>query len=125
MNEKNILSVLLAHDVPKPQTKSFKIKRLSKLFGEDVVLEIKELSYSRVAEIMEMKESDVHTVLAGVVNLDFKDKDLKAKYTAETPAELVKAMLLPGEIAEIAREIERLSGYRTPTLDVIEETKKN
>jgi hypothetical protein len=50
-----------------------------------------------------------------------KDKDLQAKYNAPTPAELVKSMLLPGEIVDISRAVERLSGYR---IDTIEEIKK-
>lgn len=125
MSEKNVLSVLLAHNVPEPQTKKIKIRRLSKLYDEDVVITIKELPYSTVADIRNLTEYDVHTVLAGVTDVDFKNSELKAKYKAETPAELVKGIFQPGEIADISREIEKLSGYRILTLTAVEDAKKN
>lgn len=125
MSEKSVLSILLAHDVPEPQTKKMKIRRLSQLYGEDVVITIKELPYSTVADIRNLDEYDVHTVLAGVTDIDFKNAELKSKYGAQNPAELVKKMFQPGEIADIAREIERLSGYRTITLETVEDAKKN
>ena len=36
----------------------------------------------------------------------------------------MKKMLLPGEVEDISRQIEKLSGYRTDTLEEIEEIKK-
>ena len=62
---------------------------------------------------------EVHIVLAGVKAPDFKDKALLSKYGAATPAELVKKLLLPGEITDMSREIEKLSGYRTSTIEEI------
>ena len=53
---------------------------------------------------------------------NLRDKALLEKHHAPTPAELVKGLLLPGEIEDLSREVERLSGYRTATL---EEVKKN
>ena len=44
----NTLDVLLRAEVPEPQTKLFKHKRLSKLCGEDVVFTLRELGFSRV-----------------------------------------------------------------------------
>ena len=61
----------------------------------------------------------VHIVLAGVISPDLKSEELKKKYNAVTPVELVKNMLLPGEIEDISREIEKLSGYRTTTIEEI------
>ena len=40
-------------------------------------------------------------------------------YGAATPTDLIKLMLLPGEIEDLGREIEQLSGYRTATLEVL------
>jgi hypothetical protein len=65
---------------------------------------------------------NVHIVLAGVIEPNLKDKALMDKYKAPTPAELIKTMLLPGEIEDLSRAVERLSGYRSTT---VEEVKKN
>ena len=120
----NTLDVLLRAEVPEPQTKLFKHKRLSKLCGEDVVFTLRELGFSRVADIKKLhegEEMEVHILLAGIVEPDLKDKGLLSKYGAATPAELVKKLLLPGEITDMSREVDKLSGYRTST---IEELKK-
>ena len=116
------LDLLLKLDPPKLPGKSFKVKRLSNLCGEAVTFELTGLPFSRVAEIKEMPDSSeipVQIVLAGVVSPDLKNPALLGKYRAATPAELVKALLLPGEIEDVSREIERLSGYRTATLEEI------
>lgn len=111
----------------KPQelpTKKVKLKRLSKACGEDVVFALRGLPYDRVAEIKELNTDDmsVDIVLAGVTSPNLRDKGLMEKYHTPTPAEMVKVMLLPGEIEDLTREIEKLSGYRVTTL---EEIKKN
>lgn len=118
------LSLLLGLDRPKLPEKSVKLKRLSKLCGADVVFSLRALPYNRVAEIRELNGGamSVDILLAGVVEPDLKNGELARKYSAATPAELVKSMLLPGEIEDLSREIERLSGYRTATID---EIKKN
>lgn len=119
----NVLDILLQADVPQPQTKQFKQKRLSAACGHDILFTIRELGFSKVADIRKIHdddgEMDLHIVLAGVVEPDLKNDDLKKKYSAPTPAELVKKLLLPGEIADLAREIEKLSGFRTATLEEI------
>ena len=38
------------------------------------------------------------------------------RYKAPTPAEAVKSLLLPGEIEDLSREIERLCGFRAWTI---------
>lgn len=120
----NTLDLLLRMDVLEPQTAEYRVKRLSKVCGQDVIFTLRELTYSKVCEIKRMNLDDlgVHTVLAGVISPDFKNQELLQKYGAATPAELVKKMLRPGEIEDISRAIERLCGYRE---DVIEEIKKN
>ncbi len=121
---KSVLDILMQTEVAEQQTKKLKIKRLSKLAGEDVVISIKEISYSRVAEIRKAHEDnpemEVHIVLASVVDPDLKNSELMAKYKATTPAELVKKLFSPGEIADISRAAQRLSGYLTITLEDVE-----
>lgn len=122
----NTLDLLLKMDVPEVPHKSVKLRRLSKLAGGDVVFELRGLTYSRAAEISKQhpEDSNVHILLAGVVAPDMKSSELAEKYGAATPAELVKKMLLPGEVEDISRQIEKLSGYRTDTLDEVEDIKK-
>lgn len=118
-----VLDILLKSDIPAPQQKQFKQKRLSKQLGEDVVFTIRELGYSRVAEIKKLHENDgemeIGILLAGTLEPDLKNKELLEKFGAVTPAELAKKLLLPGEITDLSRQIEKLSGYRMETLEEV------
>lgn len=115
------LDFLLKMDIPDAPTKKYKHKRLSNLCGGNVVFELRALSFNRVNEIRKIEGDDftVHIILAGVTAPDFKNSQLMDKYSAVTPAELVKKMLLPGEIEDLSRQIERLSGFRVDTLEEI------
>lgn len=117
----DVLDILLKTDIPKPRTKQIRIKRLSEHCGEPVIFTIKQLSYSRVAELKKEDDMSLYTVLAGVIEPDLKNADLLKKHNTHTPAELVKILLIPGEIEDLAIAIEKLSGYRVST---IEELKK-
>ncbi len=120
--EQNVIDLLLNLDPPRLPDKEIKIKRLTKLCGADVVFKIRALPYTRVAEIKKMsgeEDMSVDIVLAGVVLPDLRDKRLCEKYNAVTPAELLKKLLLPGEIEDISREVEKLSGYRALTIEDI------
>lgn len=119
-----MLDRLLRPEVPNVAkelpTARYKVKRLSKLAGEDVVFTLRALPYGRVRDIQEMtEEADVAILLAGVTDPVLKDDALKEKFGGVTPAETVKAMLLPGEIADISRAVERLSGYRANTIEEV------
>ncbi len=118
----NTLDLLLKSEIPSPPEKQLKLKRLSELCKGDVIFTIKALPYSRVAEIKDTHSGDdmeVYILLAGVFSPELKSKALLEKYKAATPAELVKSMLLPGEITDISREVEMLSGYRVSTVEEI------
>ncbi|WP_312695601.1 phage tail assembly chaperone [Caproiciproducens sp.] len=116
------LDLLLKSETPNPPEKQIKLKRLSEICGGDVIFTMKALTYSRVVEIKDTHSGDdmeVYILLAGVSSPDLKAKELLEKYKAATPAELVKNMLLPGEITDISREVEILSGYRISTVEEI------
>lgn len=120
MNEEksvDTLQLLLGLDIPNLPEKEIKLKRLSALAGQPVVFRIKGLPYNKVAEIGKLEEFNVHCCLAGIIEPNLKDKALNEHYGVPTPAELLKKMLLPGEIEDISREIERLSGYRETTIE--------
>ena len=123
--EKSALDLLLANDIPEPKIKKYRHKRLSKEFGSDFILTLRQLSYQTVAEVRKRTDdTDAHTVLAAVIDPDLKSRELMDKYRASTPAELIKLLFLPGEISDIAREAEKHSGYRVATLEEYEEFKK-
>lgn len=117
----NTLDLLLKAEVPQLPKQDLKIKRLSEICKADIVFKIKALPYNQATEISKAQKDDmnVHIVLAGTVEPNLKDENLLAKYNAATPAELVKKMLLPGEVEDISRAIETLSGYRTVTIEEI------
>lgn len=128
MEKDNTLELLLSMDVPAPREKNVKLKRLSEICGKDVVFRIRQISYNRLHEIVEQHNGSgdisVFTVLAGVVSPNLKSKELMTKYGAVTPVDMLEKLLLPGEIEDLDREIERLCGYRYNTLEEVEEVKK-
>lgn len=116
----DVLDILLKRKVDPVATKEVKHIRLSKELGQDVVFKLKGLGYSRVAELKQMgDEMQIHILLAGVTEPSFKSKELMALYEAPTPAELVKKLLTPGEIEDLSRQIEILSGFRKETVEEI------
>lgn len=101
-------------------TGKYKVKRLSKAVGEDVIFTLRALPYGRVQDIKGMAEdSEVAILLVGCVDPDLKDKALMEKFGGPTPAETVKGLLLPGEIEDMSRAVERLSGYRAETIEEV------
>lgn len=119
----NPLDVLLGIDAQPTPEAQVKQLRLSQQAGKDVIFTLKALSYDRVEEIKRMHIDDMslYILLDGCKNPNLRDKELLAHYHAPTPAELVKKLLLPGEIEDLSRKVERLSGYRVAT---VEEVKK-
>lgn len=118
--EKSVLELLLkgAPDVEKDRpTAAYKIDRLSEVLGTDVVFELRGLSYGKVHDLERFtQDADVNILLAGCVSPDLRDGRLMERFEAVTPAETVKKLLLPGEIADLAHAVERLSGYRRSTI---------
>lgn len=121
----HILDMLLKPEVPNVQkelpTAQVKVNRLSELAGQDVVFTLKALPYGMVAELREATATgvDVQIVLAGVAEPNLKDKALQEKFGAATPAEVVKALLLPGEIVDLSWAVEQLCGYRRKTIEEV------
>lgn len=117
-----LLDLLLqAPDVSRElPTKKVRIKRLSKLLGKDVVFTLRALPYGRVEDVKGMESgADIAILLSGLVDPNPKDEALNQHFNAVTPAEMLKQLLLPGEIDDLSREVERLSGYRTRTIEEI------
>lgn len=78
------------------------------------------LPYGRTQDMKRMtQDSEVQILLAGCADPDLKAAALQAKFGGVTPAETLKAMLLPGEIADLSAAVERLSGYRRITIEEV------
>lgn len=125
MNQNHLLDLLLRPELPNVKeqlpTAQYRMKRLSEALGEDVVFHLRALPYGKVQSIRTSSTRDpsMDILLAGCVEPDLKDPKLKERFGGATPAETVKAMLLPGEIEDLARAIERLCGYRKITIEEV------
>ena len=132
----NTLELLLKADTGqfKLPTKKVEIPRLSAIFNGQAVFICQALSPVKNNEIQEaaanftngqiqgidMGQVQMTTVLAGVTDPNLKDKELMTHFNVPTPAELVKKLLLPGEIVTLFNVISEISGFGE---DVIKEVK--
>ena len=94
---------------------SYEVLRLSQHYGEPFVLQLRGIPYARALELKDMQDYEIQTVLAGDADGLWKSSELLAVH-GPTPAEAIKALLLPGEIRAIAVAVERLSGFRRTVL---------
>ena len=123
----DIMDLLLKADAEsfKMPEQEVKIKRLSKVLGQDAIFTIRAISLDKFEEIRETnsKESDMQAmvVLESVKSPNLKAPELKEKFGTKTPLETIKKILLPGEIVELYFKISRLSGFGR---DTVEEIKK-
>lgn len=131
MEPQNVLDILLQQERRPLERAWVKMRKLSEYYGTDICFQIRALSFNQVADIRKAEENHgelafaVAVVLAGVTEPNLKEEALLEKFHAVTPAELVQHMLTPGELEDLAREIEMLSGYRQNTVELVQEIKKN
>lgn len=116
------LDMMLRPEIPSVQKElpraKYEVKRLSRLAGEPVTLELYGLPYHKAQELKETEtDQEVLVLLAGCPEL--RDQAFANKFGGVTPSETVKAMLLPGEIADLSRAVERLTGYRKFTIQEV------
>lgn len=126
----NILDLLLGADIGeiKLPTKQLEITRLSEIFGKPFILTCRALTPEKYEEVQDMalsvqgKDVDldvnllqIFVTIEGVVDdsgkLLFKNTELMSKFKAQTPKELVRKLLLSGEIASVHSTISELSGF--------------
>ena len=121
MEEKktDLLALLLRPELPNVQkelpTARYKVTRLSKLLDLEVVFTLRGLPYGKVQRL----RSETYILLAGCVEPDLKAQSLRDRFGGATPKEMVKALLLPGEITDLSRAVEQLCGYRRLTIEEI------
>lgn len=79
------------------------MSRLSQLLGQEVVFTLRGWPYGKVERLRDSGSEDVEIdiLLAGCEEPDLKDQALRDRFSGATPKEMVKALLLPGEIADL------------------------
>ena len=126
----NVLDLLLGSDIGeiKLPTKTVEITRLTEVFGKPFILTCQALSPEKYEEVQDMavsvKGKDVDldvsqlqlfTVMEGVIGEDgkpfFKSAELRSKFKVPTPKDVVRKILLSGEITAVYTEIAKLSGF--------------
>lgn len=136
--EYDVMQLLLDADPSKVKLPigKIEIKRLSELLGKPVYFTCRAVPVERYNDIqkdavkyneeggiedIEITDTQIFTIIAGVMKPNFKDQALMKHYGAPTPKELVKRILpLPGEITHVYKYIKKLSGDKK---DVIKEIK--
>lgn len=123
MRKINTLELLLKADTEqfKLPTKKVELPRISEIFKGQAVFTCQALSPSKYNDIQETNsisdgkidtmEVQMAVVLAGVTDPNFKNKELLDYFKAPTPAELVRKILLPGEIVTLFNVISEISGF--------------
>lgn len=121
----NIVDQLLKIDlgeieVPKT-TKKIYLKKLKKEFSfECVALDVEKANEIRMKAIdlstgsvddIDMFKLQAYTVIEGCKNV-FKNNDLMKHFNVPTPLELVRKLLLDGELTELSNTITELSSYQ-------------
>ena len=121
----NIVEELLKIDlgeieIPK-ETKKIYLKKLKREFEfECVALDAEKANEIRMKSIdlasvtvddIDMFKLQAYTVIEGCKNV-FKNKDLMKHFNAPTPIELVRRLLLDGELTELSNTITELSSYQ-------------
>ena len=121
----NIVEELLKIDlgeveIPR-ETKRIYLKKLKKEFSfECVALDAEKSNRIRMKSIdltsgtvddIDMFKLQAYTVIEGCKNV-FKNKDLMEHFNAPTPIELVRRLLLDGELTELSNTITELSSYQ-------------
>ena len=121
----NIVEELLKIDlgeveIPR-ETKRIYLKKLKKEFEfECAALDAEKANEIRMKSIdldsgtvddIDMFKLQAYTVIEGCKNV-FKNKDLMKHFNAPTPIELVRRLLLDGELTELSNTITELSSYQ-------------
>lgn len=120
-----LIESLLMTNLPEAQTATVRVPRVQ-VDGAPLELTIRQLSYNRISELRKLHgDFNIHTVLAGVAAPDLRDAALLEHFDAATPEELVKMLLLPGEIEAISAQISKLSGFGKGAVELVDDIQKN
>lgn len=139
----DVLDLLLAKDLSEFKTESAQVEiaRLSEILGEKFIIELRVLPPSVSEAIDESsfsfgydedggldldirhEEQKVKTLIEATYTLDgkqlFKQHDLRRKFGVRTNEDLVKKLLLSGEVDKLYKRYQKLAGYvKTSVVDI-------
>lgn len=120
----NIVEKLLKIDAGKIKTPTKEVKMMLKKIGEEFSFPCRAVDPEKVAELQEnsitFKKGDmagikiyntkVMTIIEGCPDV-FKNQEVINHFGAITPKELVKKIMLSGEMDNLKAEIDKLGGY--------------
>lgn len=114
------LDLLLSRDLKKAFDRPeavVEVPRLSEMFGEPFEVRVRAITMSEFDDLPKDGDSNVHVVLAGVVEPDLRNPALLEKLRPEgrkgplLPFEAVNRLFLPGEVVGLYKVISDLSGF--------------
>lgn len=116
------LELFLKNDINKIKRPSGKmeINRLSKAFGSAVIFEYEALTLDELEDVRQSAIKDdkfeaslmwTFTILKSVKNPNLKSQELRDKLGVPTPVDVVKKILLSGEIQQLYNSINEISGF--------------
>ncbi|HJB99142.1 MAG TPA: hypothetical protein H9764_01690 [Candidatus Flavonifractor merdavium] len=104
--EKSVIRSLMDVQIEEPETMDVSVPRL------DLVLTLREIPYDKVVRLRGTDEADLHYLLASIQSHELKDAMwYREKMGCPTPADALKRLLRPGEIAHLVRMCDTLNGY--------------
>ncbi len=120
----NTIERLLKLDAGKLKTPEKEVKIKLKKVGEEFIFPCKAVDPEMVSELQEnsiefkkgdinkikMYDTKVMTIIEGCPSI-FKSSELMKHFGAATPKDLVKKLLVSGEIDELKGKIDKLGGY--------------
>lgn len=127
----SILELLLETDEKKLQAlqkSDMEVTRISEAIGEPFLVTCTCITTENLKHVSEIskdeREMELNILLecARIEGKKFSDKSLREKFKAETGIAVIEKLLRAGEISQLYKEINRLSGY---TKGAVEEVKKN
>ena len=103
----------------KEKTKDLYIKSL------DGVITIQSVEKSVILEAQEMEgnSGDTYAVYQSVIEPPLKSTELQKEFECVEPMEIVEKIFAPGEIAQIAVEVLKVSGYEPNSVNAIDDLK--
>lgn len=125
----SILDKLLETDLKKLQNKekkTYEVKRLSEIMGEPFLVTCKPLGHEQVMHLNEISKDDMDMRLNSILEScevegkSFGNDIFTSKFGTASGKEVVGKLFQPGEVSELYRIINKMSGYGN---NVVEEVK--
>lgn len=138
-----LIDALMAIDADKiiiKETTDYEVKRLSKILKTPFILKLRPVDPKRMNEIQEravkmtskgkyngtdLAALRMLTLCEGIVQPDLNNAELKKRFGASTPKDMLSKLFLAGEIQQIYEKIQDVSGFDDDEEEEKEEEIKN